>query len=75
MPRNVQEVELEGFRRDKDKVRRLEAQLEDARRAARARALRCVTAGVRRTTLAREWGTNVNQIDTMIARSRSEERG
>jgi hypothetical protein len=68
------ETALAKFRRAKDKVRTLDRQLEDARLEAARACVVCVEAGVKRTPLAEEWGTNVLQIDRMIARARAERR-
>lgn len=74
MPRPAGEVAEARLRRAKDKVRGLERQLSDARAEARRDALACVEAKVTRTKVAEIWGTNVNQIDTMLKRAREERR-
>lgn len=68
------ETALNRFRRGKDKVRGLERQLADARLEAGRAALVCVESGLKRTSLAEEWGTNILQIDRMLAKARSERR-
>ncbi len=74
MPRAAAAVLEERFTRAKDKVRRLDAQLSDARLEAARTALAALEAGSRRSRLAAIWGTNVNQIDAMLARARKERR-
>lgn len=74
MPRNPFEVALDRVRRSKDKVRKLTAQLDLARlEAARAMVL-AGEAGVKRSTLADEWQTSIQQIDRMIAKAKRERR-
>lgn len=71
MPRPTAALMEEKFARDKDRVRRLEGQLADARREAGRVALAASRAGVRRSRLASIWGVNVNQIDVMLTRARN----
>lgn len=74
MPRPRDEVALERFRRAKAKVQALSVQIEGARLEASRVALECQQAKVSRTKMAEIWGTNVNQIDRMLARARFEAR-
>jgi hypothetical protein len=74
MPRTAATVLEERFTRAKDKVRRLDGQLADARLEASRTALAALEAGARRSRLADIWGTNINQIDLMLARARKERR-
>lgn len=75
MPRSAATVQEERFERVKDKVRRLEGQLSDARVEAGRIALAATRQGVTRSRLASIWCTNMGQIDVMLQRARSREKG